>query len=382
MLSPVCILRLTCSLLLCCGCVATPYPPVSNSLAPSSQFHQPATSAPQVSNATSAPATQSDDAVLSDRLIVLWRQRMQSGTIADYPLGPGDVLDIAVPAMEELQSRTVRVSGEGTISLPFVGIVQVSGLTEEKLREEIRHRLEQRYMYNPQVNVFVREYRSRQVAVTGAVQNPGLYNLASGTDTLFDMISLAGGMTKEAAPRILFLPAELGTGETASQIASAHPLRSVGAPLPSFVPKNADPIVIDLKHLTLGGNQVYMTMPARPGDVLIVPNGGEVLVEGWVERPGSYPINQGLTVVGVVAAAGGPLFPANTSAVRIIRSGKEGESTFFVADLEKIKRGESPDIVVQQGDLIEVSSSTAKLIPYGFYDLTTRVLHFGAQIRP
>jgi hypothetical protein len=78
-----------------------------------------------------------------------------------------------------------------------------------------------------------------------------------------------------------------------------------------------------------------------------------------------------------VVAAGGPLFPANTSAVRVVSSGKGGETTFVVADLEKIKRGESRDIPVQEGDIIEVSSSAAKLVPYGAYSLISTIFRFG-----
>lgn len=56
--------------------------------------------------------------------------------------------------------------------------------------------------------------------------------------------------------------------------------------------------------------------------MLLIPSAGQVLVEGWVEKPGSYKITPALTVLGAVAAAGGPLFPADTSAVKVIRTGK------------------------------------------------------------
>jgi len=115
-------------------------------------------------------------------------------------------LEITVPAMEELRGRVVRISGEGTIALPLIGAVKAAGLTEEELREAIRRRLEN-YMHNPQLDLFVRDYRSRQVAVIGAVSKPGLYNLASETDTVLDLVALAGGMRDEAAQRILLIPA-------------------------------------------------------------------------------------------------------------------------------------------------------------------------------
>jgi protein involved in polysaccharide export with SLBB domain len=52
-------------------------------------------------------------------------------------------------------------------------MVQTVGMTDQGLSTEIRRRLS-RYMYHPQVSLFVREYRSRQVAVMGAVTKTGL----------------------------------------------------------------------------------------------------------------------------------------------------------------------------------------------------------------
>jgi polysaccharide export outer membrane protein len=134
------------------------------------------------------------------------------------------VLEIAVPAMEDLNGRLVRVSGEGTITFPLIGVMQAAGLTETEVREKIRHQLEA-YMHTPQFNLFVREYRSRQVAVIGAVAKPGLYNLASQTDTILDMVALAGGMIVEAAPRILLIPAEPTDNGAAKALAAVLPVQ-------------------------------------------------------------------------------------------------------------------------------------------------------------
>lgn len=161
-----------------------------------------------------------------ERLADLWQKRARESSHADYPMGPGDILEISVPAIEELRDRVVRISGEGTIALPFIGVVGAAGLSEAELREEIRRRLEA-YMHRPQVNLFVREYRSRQVAVLGAVAKPGLYNLASGADTILDMIGLAGGMKEEAAPRIFFIPAGPAEHEKARELISSLPVQLV-----------------------------------------------------------------------------------------------------------------------------------------------------------
>lgn len=105
-----------------------------------------------------------------------------------------------------------------------------------------------------------------------------------------------------------------------------------------------------------------------------------MLVQGWVEKPGSYKITPGLTLLGAVAAAGGPLFAADTSAVNVMRTGKDGGRSLLPVDLEKLKRGEQSDIPVQTGDVIEVSASSAKIVPYGVYRFFSSVFHIGAGV--
>jgi polysaccharide export outer membrane protein len=250
----------------------------------------------------------------------------------------------------------------------------VAGLTEEQLQESLVDSLKQ-YMYEPRVAVFVREYRSRQVAVLGSVTKPGLYSLNTGGDTILDVLSSAGGTTTGADPRLYFIPAGVNEREL-QQIASKFSEQVIpqGA-LP--VNKRTEPIVIDLKELALGGNQQYLSLTVRPGDLIIVPGGGQVLVEGWVQRPGGYNVTQGLTVSGAVVAAGGLLYPADDSTVKIIRSEKGGKRSFVTADLGKIKSGEMKDVALQGGDIVEVSAATSRLIPYGIYRFFETVINVG-----
>jgi protein involved in polysaccharide export with SLBB domain len=135
--------------------------------------------------------------------------------------------------------------------------------------------------------------------------------------------------------------------------------------------------LIDLKELALGGNQQYLSLTVRPGDLIIVPGGGQVLVEGWVQRPGAYNVTQGLTVSGAVVAAGGLLYPADDSTVKVIRSEKGGKRSFLTADLVKIKSGEMNDVALQGGDIVEVSATMSRLIPYGVYRFFETVINVG-----
>lgn len=378
------------SLLICLGgCASTYTPPPARTSRFPAPVDKPAaagstrltTGSPQISGDPAVVTADGQELTDVDKLTLLWQKRMQQKADSKYPIGPGDVLEISVAGLEEITQRAVRVTGEGMISLPFVGGVRAGGLTEEEIKEEIRRRLEE-YMYDPQVNLFVQEYRSRQVAVIGAVKKPGLYMLASGADTLLDVLTLAGGLLGDASPRIILMPAEPAEGGKAQESVSALPAQLVGLMGTSFlvstVLKRGEAITIDLTGFAKGVNPVFLSLPARSGDVVLVPAGGDVLVEGWVLKPGPYKFTPGLTLVGAVAAAGGSRFAADNTSVRIIRTSKTGEAIILLADLGQIKQGEHPDVPLQEDDVIEVSYSIPKLLPYGVVRFFQNVFNVGA----
>ena len=347
------------------GCSAVNSPPVDK------------TGATKVDIAQAAKASQAKENNDLERLAQLWEQRRRESLASDYPIGPGDVIEINVAGMEEIRNVSERVTGEGTISLPFVGVINASGMTDKKLRDEIRRRLETNYMRNPQISLFVKEFRSRQVAVIGAVQKPGLYNLASPADTVLGMISQAGGMRAEAAERILFIPADPVDSANAKEVVALLPAQLVSQDPSPLILKNVDPIVISLDSINRSGNQMYLSMPARPGDIIMVPGGGEVLVQGWVGKPGAYRMFSGLTILGAVAAAGGTVFPADNGSIKLIRTNNQGQKTSFVANLDAIKAGEQPDLSLREGDVIDVSSTGPKLVAYGAYKFFTSIMSIG-----
>jgi polysaccharide export outer membrane protein len=314
-----------------------------------------------------------------ERLATLWDKRRRENLTIDYPLGPGDVIQVNVAGVDEIQNLTERISAEGTLVLPFVGLIQVTGMTDKMLRAEIRRRLETNYVRNPQVSLFVKEFRSRQVAVIGAVHKPGLYNLASSAETILSMISQAGGTTATAAERILFIPAEPAEPEKAKEIISEMPVRMLSQSASPLILKDAEPLVISLDGVNKSGQERYLSMPAHPGDIIMIPGAGEVLVQGWVAKPGAYKITPGLTLLSVVAAAGGMTFPADAAAVELIRTNSAGHKSKLLADLHAIKSGASPDLPLREGDLVEVVSSSPKLLAYGFYRFFTSLVHVGAN---
>ena len=76
--------------------------------------------------------------------------------------------------------------------------------------------------------------------------------------------------------------------------------------------------------------------------------------------------------------AGGPIYPANVDSVKVLRAGHKGATKSFIfADLQKIKLGEAPDIVLQGGVIVEVSSETSKVALGGIYRFFTTLLNIG-----
>lgn len=334
----------------------------------------------------------------ASQLQKLWQKRTQETRLTDYPIGAGDVIEISVPAIEALQRRSVRVSAEGTIALPLVGAMKAGGLTEEQFREALVQRLH-KYMYHPEVDIFVKTYRSRQVEVIGAVKQPGLVTLTSPSETILDVIGQAGGITSKAADQILLFPAsESGEGSRSPamngvggssgdirraslssgtvQGAAGGGLRSKDGALEDYMSLAASrrqALVIGLQTTSLTGAGRYLHMPVRPGDVILVPGGGDVMVIGWVNNPGHFKVGSGLTVLGAIGAAGGPMFAANTSDVRLIRTGMNGEKKIITIDVNRIMSGDAPDMPVKANDVIDVPYSNAKIGPYVLYSILSKV---------
>lgn len=112
---------------------------------------------------------------------------------SDTSLGAGDVIEVRVFQQEDM-TATYSVSSQGTISFPLIGIVEVAGKAPGQLEAEIRRRLADGYLRDPQVSILVKEYTSRKVSVFGQVRRPGTLPFGDGM-SIVAAISQAGGFT-------------------------------------------------------------------------------------------------------------------------------------------------------------------------------------------
>ncbi len=247
----------------------------------------------------------------------------------EAPVGAEDLLEISVFEIPDL-TRTVRVSERGTITLPLLGELKVGGLTSAQLEALLRDELGRKYLTDPQVSVFVREHGSKKVSVLGAVGKPGVYEML-GARTLLQVLSEAGGLTKEAGASLYVLRAKPEGG--------------------------SETIPVDLLDL-MANRDPSRNVNVQPGDIVSVPIDQQVYiyVDGAVKTPGrieqlaSRPISLGQAI----AKAGGATERANLKTIQILRKAKDGTPVSLSANLSRIRKGKDPDQPLQDGDVVVV----------------------------
>jgi protein involved in polysaccharide export with SLBB domain len=115
--------------------------------------------------------------------------------------------------------------------------------------------------------------------------------------------------------------------------------------------------------------QACLGLPARPGDLVIVPAAGQVMVQGWVQNPGAFTITPRMTLLGAVSAAGGAVF---SWSAELLRPDATGGKTITGYSLSKLQSGEQTDPPVQSGDVVVVQKTIIGAVPYTLYFLATR----------
>lgn len=291
----------------------------------------------------------------------------------DYRIGAEDLLNISVYGAPDLD-RTVRVSAEGEIHLPLVGDVQAAGRTSRELEAELEDRLRQKYMNDPQVNVFLTTVESHPVSVLGAVGKPGVYQIRD-PKTLIEMLSMAQGLTEEAGNRVIVMRQGGYVMATDPGDASSSSIAMAGQPKNSFLQnasqnetgsKEPNSVQVDLKDLLSSGDARYNVL-VYPGDIVKVPQAGIVYVVGEVHKPGGFVLKASdtISVLQALALAEGMTHTSAASRARIIRTDEAtGARSEIPIDLKRILTGKAPDPMLHAKDIVFIPNSTAKSALY------------------
>jgi polysaccharide biosynthesis/export protein len=261
-----------------------------------------------------------------------------------YRIGAGDVLDIRIMNRPQLSREAVRVDGNGMIRMPLIeGEIQAACKSEGELATEISRRY-LKYYRNPQVDVFLKEYHAREVALIGAVNEQGRYQMQRRL-RLLELLSFAKGPSDKAGQTINIVrgPRTDLCGDSTDSSSGEGAFISLRLNDTLRGEEKANPYV-------------------QSGDIVTIPEAEQVYVVGNVYSPKSLSLKEPISVSRAIAMAGGPLRDSKTDRIHIVRQQPGGEKSELYVNLNAIARKRAEDVMLQPNDIVEVQESTGKSI--------------------
>ncbi len=310
-----------------------------------------------------------------------------------YILGPGDVIQIIVlreineftnnPVLNDL-NRIVTIDNAGYVNLSRLDRFYVQGLTLKELKNTLNKEYE-KYIKQPRVEIFLKQYRPVEVFVDGAVETPGLHVVSKGEKnintsfenlsseensivlnrnqdflyfpTIFDAIKLSGGVTPYAdltnveVTRIDSLSNGGGRIKANLNLIDAIELKDTSQNIKLmdgdtiFIPKS-DKIVL---------SQLTKAKKANFNPKFI-----KVFVGGRVKMAGTKKVNKMSVLNDAIYIAGGAKYIKGP--VRFLRYKSDGTTEKRVFKYQKnAKRGDYFNPYLKDGDIIFVGDSVVNI---------------------
>ncbi|WP_017258035.1 polysaccharide biosynthesis/export family protein [Pedobacter arcticus] len=337
---------------------------------------------------------------------------LRLATPLNYVIGTADQLLIDIYGYSEV-SYSLTVSPEGTINIPYAGIVQVGGLTVEAATSRIKSKLSGIYSGlnsgNTKLSVTIGNIRSIKVILTGEVMKPGTYTLPS-LATLFNALYSSGGPTDNGSFRNIEVIRNgrkvanldvydfLLRGDLKNNV-RLQDQDIIRVPVyqkrVEIVGEVKRPAIFELKEnegfndlLSFAGGfteraykarvkvlgntdteqriaditaSQYATYKPKSGDKYFVNEildrfENRVTIEGSVFRPGQYELEPGLTVKTLIQKAEGITEDAFTNRAYITRLTDDLNTELISFDIKKVLTGTAEDIPLKREDVISISS--------------------------
>lgn len=222
----------------------------------------------------------------------------------DYQMGTGDVLRITVYGQPDLTTEA-RIGENGNITFPLVGEVKLMGSTPSQGEMEIARRLKKGgFILDPSVNLNIVQYRSQQISVLGRVTRPGKHTLEK-VSRVSDALALAGGIIADGADTITLVRERDGKTEYRD---------------------------IDVVALFKAGGEESNEL-VGDGAIINVPRQPVFYIYGEVQRPGSFRLEQNMTLVQALSMGGGLTQRGTQRGIKILRRDAKGVMQEFDTQL-------------------------------------------------
>ncbi len=269
----------------------------------------------------------------------------QSIVNENYRVGPGDILDVVVSKNDTLSRNGLRVSNKGTIQLPMLDSdVPAACLTERQLADSIKEKYK-KYLVNPYVNVTVREFNSNPVAVIGAVNSPGRFQLQRPI-RIAELLTFVNGPSTNAGRTI-----EIMRNSSRPYCEESN----------FIMPENGGEELLTLTLVDAFKGSETANPLVRAGDIIRVAEAGQMnaYIQGNVKNGTAINLKDPVSLSQAIAMAGGLTSGAQMEKIRIRRqiSGSINREEIFV-NLKEINKGVRDDLLLQANDIVEVPGPT------------------------
>jgi polysaccharide biosynthesis/export protein len=246
----------------------------------------------------------------------------------DYPLGPGDKVEIEIFG-EDNSRETTFVTPDGQVYFHSLPGFHAMGKTTSELRQDIQKSLLSMYRH-PMVGVTMTDANSQRVMIMGRVNGPGSYPLKRPMRVL-DVIGLAGGLSASDMN---------GTTEELADL--EH----------SFLKRGDQLMPVSFTKLLREGD-MQQNIYLEGGDFIYLPSSltSEIYIIGNVNRSRSAPFRPNMSLVSAYGQALGAKPGADLKHVTIVR-GSLIQPRYATVDLHAILTGQKPDIRLEAGDII------------------------------
>lgn len=242
---------------------------------------------------------------------------------SSYSMGPGDKLLVSFYGANEKRYE-VDVNREGNVVLPFIGPVNLTGMTYAEASKFLKEKVKKE-LIGTEINLSIREVRSVGVYVLGEAYKPGKY-VMSGLSSVTNALFVSGGVNTKGS------------------------LRNIQ------IRRNNNIIATyDFYDFLLKGS-LNSDITLQDGDIIFIPFiENSVIMGGAFKRPNRYEFKKGETLKDVVELAGG----FDTEVMKISRielSSVDREASkrtlsFLDFDKDSLK-------LINDGDVINVSSTS------------------------
>jgi polysaccharide biosynthesis/export protein len=215
----------------------------------------------------------------------------------EYRLGSGDGVRVVVFLNPELATDS-RVSEQGEINFPLIGLIKIGGLSIPAAEKLIANQLKEGgFVQKPQVLLSITAYRSQLVSVLGNVVKPGRYPLETPGTKLTELLAVAGGIAQGGSDIAILVR------QAANNI--------------------EEKIEIDIPSIYLDGKG-KLDVQLRSGDSIYIHKQPNFYISGSVGRPGVYNVDRGLSIGQAIAKGGGYTLRSRESGVRLMRRDTKG----------------------------------------------------------